>query len=410
MFLKEEKSHRDASRAPVHTISGSSQQRSKEQDCWLSFLTSAIEDLREDGGTMRVILRENIENLGKKGDIVNVAPGYGRNYLIPKKIAIEVTPRNMKMIAIEQKALKKGLEKEMASYQEIIARLNAVTLSFMRKTSEKDVIFGSVSSTDIRDALAALGFDVEKKKILLDEPIKRLGNFTVPIKIFHEEKAEVKLEIVKEGEPGLKEDREPEPAPVVEEAAVPESAEATQELPVKDKGILEEVKEAPEEEEAALEEPGERPAIVKDVPEEVEKTPKEEKEAFEEAEEPEALDEVRIAKDEKGPPEKPSIEETKEIPQETSEGSLDVLETEPEEGHEKADGVPDEAGSVSEEEKERPEDETEKTEDAEDRPEELMEGSEEVKESPEDTDVVSEEAKGTAEDKDSQEAASKEKK
>ncbi len=359
---------------------------------------------------MRVILRENIENLGKKGDIVNVAPGYGRNYLIPKKIAIEVTPRNMKMIAIEQKALKKGLEKEMASYQEIVARLSAVTLSFMRKTSEKDVIFGSVSSTDIRDALAALGFDVEKKKILLDEPIKRLGNFTVPIKIFHEERAEVKLEVIKEGEPGLKEDREPEPAPVVEEAAVPESAEATQELPVKDKGILEEVKETPEEEEATLEEPGERPAIVKDVPEEVEETPEEEKEAFEETEEPETPDEARIAKDEKEPPEKPSIEETKEIPLETSEGSLDVLETDPEEGHEEADGVPDEAESFSEEEKERPEDETERTEDAEDRPEELMEGSEETKESPEDTDVVSEKAKGTAEDRDSQEAASKDKK
>ncbi|MEE9501108.1 MAG: 50S ribosomal protein L9 [Candidatus Aminicenantaceae bacterium] len=157
---------------------------------------------------MRVILRENIENLGKKGDIVNVAPGYGRNYLIPKKIAIEVTSRNMKMIEIEKKVLQKGLEKEMASYQEFIDRLNAVTLSFTRKASEKDIIFGSVSATDIRDALVDQGFDVEKKKILLDEPIKRLGNYTVPIKIFHEERAEVKLEVVKEGEPGIKEEKE----------------------------------------------------------------------------------------------------------------------------------------------------------------------------------------------------------
>ncbi len=157
---------------------------------------------------MRVILRENIENLGKKGDIVNVAPGYGRNYLIPKKIAIEVTSRNMKMIEIEKKVLQKGLEKEMASYQEFIDQLNAVTLSFTRKASEKDIIFGSVSATDIRDALVDQGFDVEKKKILLDEPIKRLGNYTVPIKIFHEERAEVKLEVVKEGEPGIKEEKE----------------------------------------------------------------------------------------------------------------------------------------------------------------------------------------------------------
>ncbi len=149
---------------------------------------------------MRVILRENIESLGKKGAIVSVAKGYGRNYLIPKKMAFEVTSRNMKMIAIEQKALQKGFEKERASYQELLDRLNATTLSFTRKTSEKDIIFGSVSSTDIRDALENLGFEVEKKKILLSEPIKRLGNYTVPLKVFHEERAEVKIEVVKEGE------------------------------------------------------------------------------------------------------------------------------------------------------------------------------------------------------------------
>jgi large subunit ribosomal protein L9 len=181
---------------------------------------------------MRVILRENIENLGKKGDIVNVARGYGRNYLIPQKIAIEVTSRNMKMIAIEQKALQKGFEKERASYQDLIGRLNAVTLSFTRKTSEKDVIFGSVSSTDIRDALAVKGIEVEKKKILLDEPIKRLGNYTIPIRIFHEERAEVRIEVVKEGEAGFKEEQEPSPDRVEEGAATPESVEERKEISV----------------------------------------------------------------------------------------------------------------------------------------------------------------------------------
>ncbi len=181
---------------------------------------------------MRVILRENIENLGKKGDIVNVARGYGRNYLIPKKIAIEVTSRNVKMIAIEQKALQKGFEKERASYQDLIGRLNAVTLSFTRKTSEKDVIFGSVSSTDIRDALAVKGIEVEKKKILLDEPIKRLGNYTIPIRIFHEERAEVRIEVVKEGEAGFKEEQEPSPDRVEEGAAIPESVEERKEISV----------------------------------------------------------------------------------------------------------------------------------------------------------------------------------
>ncbi len=233
---------------------------------------------------MRVILRENIENVGRKGDIVNVAPGYGRNYLIPKKIAIEVTSRNMKMIEIEQKALQKGFEKELASYQELTDRLNAVTLSFTRKTSEKDVIFGSVSSTDIRDALAAQGFEVEKKKILLDEPIKRLGNYTVPIKTFHEERAEVKLEVVKEGEPGAKEEKKPGPDLVEEGAAASEPVEEKKELPV-----VEEKKEevaAPAEEEAqdvpaeVKEEPKSEPAVI---PEEAKEILEETKESLEEA-------------------------------------------------------------------------------------------------------------------------------
>jgi len=147
---------------------------------------------------MRVILRENIENLGKKGDIVHVAPGYGRNHLLPKKLAIEVTPANMKMIEIQQQALKKGLEKEMVAYRDIVQKINLVKLSFIRKTGEKDVVFGSVSSSDIKEALDKLGFDIEKKNILLDEPIKRLGNYSVPIKIFQEEKAEIKIEVIKE--------------------------------------------------------------------------------------------------------------------------------------------------------------------------------------------------------------------
>ncbi len=168
---------------------------------------------------MRIILKQDVENLGRKGDIVNVAPGYGRNYLIPNKLAIEVTPSNMKMINIEQKALKKALEKERASYQELIEKLNQVTITFRRKTGEKDVIFGSVSASDIKEALHELGYEVDKKKILLDDHIKRLGNYTVPIKIFHEEKAEVKVEVVKEGEEGIEEEAKEEVVEKEEEAA-----------------------------------------------------------------------------------------------------------------------------------------------------------------------------------------------
>ncbi|MFP4081342.1 MAG: 50S ribosomal protein L9 [Candidatus Aminicenantes bacterium] len=154
---------------------------------------------------MRVILKDNIENLGKKGDIIEVAPGYGRNYLLPKRLAIEVTPSNMKMIEMEKQALRKRFEQERSSYQDLIQKINDTKLSFFRKTAEKDVVFGSVSSADIKDALQKLGIEVDKKKILLEEPIKRMGNYSIPIKIFHDERAEVKVEVLSEEENAVKE-------------------------------------------------------------------------------------------------------------------------------------------------------------------------------------------------------------
>ena len=147
---------------------------------------------------MRVILKQDVEKVGRKGDIVNVAAGFGRNFLIPKKLAIEVTASNLKMIEIERAALKKKVETERLSFQGLIEKLNQMTLTFARKAGEKDVIFGSVSSGDIKDELVKLGFDIDKKKIVLDEPIKRLGNFTVPIKVYHDDRADVKVVVVKE--------------------------------------------------------------------------------------------------------------------------------------------------------------------------------------------------------------------
>jgi len=148
---------------------------------------------------MKIILKENIENLGSKGDIVNVAAGYGRNYLLPKKLALEETSSNMKMIEMEQASLKKNLEKVRISYQDDIQKLNDVSFSFKRKAGEKDTIFGSVSVADIKEELDKLGFEIEKKKILLKEPIKRLGNYTVPIKVFLDDIAEIKVQVVSEG-------------------------------------------------------------------------------------------------------------------------------------------------------------------------------------------------------------------
>jgi large subunit ribosomal protein L9 len=158
---------------------------------------------------MKVILKHDVEKLGRKGDIVSVAPGFGRNYLIPRKLAIAVTASNVKMIEIERQALKKKVEQERKSFQGLIQKLNEVTLTFPRRAGEKDVIFGSVSATDVKAALDELGFDVDKKKIQLDEPIKRLGHFTVPVKVYHEDKAEVKIVVVKE-EAGEGETAKPE--------------------------------------------------------------------------------------------------------------------------------------------------------------------------------------------------------
>lgn len=158
---------------------------------------------------MKIILLENVEKVGRKGDILEVAPGFARNYLIPRKLAMEVTPGNLKSVEMQQKALRKKLEKERLTYQELIKKLNQVTLTFVRKSSEKDVIFGSVSAADIQEELARQGFDIDRKKIALEEPIKRLGTFSVPVKVYHEDRAEIKVVVVKEEAPAPDSQSEP---------------------------------------------------------------------------------------------------------------------------------------------------------------------------------------------------------
>ena len=167
---------------------------------------------------MKVILKQDVEKLGRRGDVVNVAPGFGRNYLIPRKMALAVTATNLKAIEIERAALKKKLEAERKTFQSLVEKLNQVSLTFARRAGEKDVIFGSVSAGDVKEALDALGYDIDKKKILLDEPIKRLGNFAVPVKIGMDDRAEVKIVVVREAVEG-----EPEAAAPAEEKAADKS-------------------------------------------------------------------------------------------------------------------------------------------------------------------------------------------
>ena len=193
---------------------------------------------------MKIILKENIENLGSKGDIVNVAAGYGRNYLLPKKLALEVTSSNMKMIEMEQASLKKNLEKVRMSYQDDIQKLNDVSFALERKAGEKDTIFGSVSVADIKEELDKLGFEIEKKKILLKEPIKRLGNYTVPIKVFLDDIAEIKIQVVSEGAEG--EDVKADVDKTKEEPKAKKAAK-TEAVPQEEAPKKEEVTEKPEE-------------------------------------------------------------------------------------------------------------------------------------------------------------------
>jgi large subunit ribosomal protein L9 len=150
---------------------------------------------------MKVILKQDVENVGRKGDAVNVASGYGRNYLLPRKLALEVTSSNMKMVEIERASLKKKVEEERLSFQDTIQKLHQVALSFSRKAGEKDHIFGSVTAGDIKDALDALGFAIDKKRIVLPEPLKRLGNHIIVIKVYHDDKAEIRVAVVAEETP-----------------------------------------------------------------------------------------------------------------------------------------------------------------------------------------------------------------
>lgn len=164
---------------------------------------------------MKVILKQDVESLGRRGDIVTVAAGYGRNYLLPRKLAMEVTSGNMKTVEIERRAIRKRVEKERQSFQTVIEKLNRTTLSFTRKTGEKDTLFGSVSAADIKEELDRMGIEIDRKKILLDEPIKKLGEFVVPVKVFHDDKAEIRVVVHSEAEktPGAAEAEEAPAAP-----------------------------------------------------------------------------------------------------------------------------------------------------------------------------------------------------
>jgi large subunit ribosomal protein L9 len=146
----------------------------------------------------KVILQEDIEKLGHRGDIVVVKPGYARNFLLPRKLAIEATQGNMKALERIRNSLAKKTATELEAAQKQAALINGVELRFTRKTGENDQMFGSVTSADIAEGLATQGFKIDKRQVQLADPLKALGEYPVTIKVFRDVTAQVKVHVEKE--------------------------------------------------------------------------------------------------------------------------------------------------------------------------------------------------------------------
>jgi large subunit ribosomal protein L9 len=147
---------------------------------------------------MEVILKEDVAKLGSRGDMVKVAEGYGRNFLLPHRLAIEATSGNKKVIEQMRAASVRRSAKEKAQAEELSKQFDGVSLSFQRRSGEHDQLFGSVTSGDLADALAKKGFNIDRRKIQLHEPLKTVGDFTVPVKLHKDVTAHLKVVIEKE--------------------------------------------------------------------------------------------------------------------------------------------------------------------------------------------------------------------
>ncbi|MFY9528893.1 MAG: 50S ribosomal protein L9 [Candidatus Acidiferrales bacterium] len=147
---------------------------------------------------MQIILQEDVEKLGTRGQIVEVAEGYARNYLLPRKLALAATPGNLKQLDRMRVTFARREATENESAQKLAELLAGVTLTLTRKAGENDQLFGSVTPADISEALAAQGYTVDKRKIQLTDPIKLVGEFQIPVKLHREITALVKLNVQRE--------------------------------------------------------------------------------------------------------------------------------------------------------------------------------------------------------------------
>jgi large subunit ribosomal protein L9 len=149
---------------------------------------------------MEVILLENIEKLGSRGQVVKVADGYGRNYLLPKNLAVTATPQNRKRMEQQRVQFLKLEAKEKGDAEDLAKLLQGVSVTLTRKSGEKGTLFGSVTGIDIADKLAAQGYNIDRRKIALDSPLKVLGEYEVPIKLHREVTALIKVRVEGEAE------------------------------------------------------------------------------------------------------------------------------------------------------------------------------------------------------------------
>jgi large subunit ribosomal protein L9 len=147
---------------------------------------------------MEVILKEDVPKLGSRGDVVKVAEGYGRNFLLPRKLAILANAGNKAVIEQMKAAAVRRSAKEKESADALSKQLDGVSVNFQRRAGEHDQLFGSVTPTDIADALAKKGFSIDRRKITIHEPLKTLGEFTVPLKLHKDVTAHLKVVIEKE--------------------------------------------------------------------------------------------------------------------------------------------------------------------------------------------------------------------
>jgi len=147
---------------------------------------------------MEVILREDIEKLGGRGQIVKVADGYARNYLLPKRLAVPASSANKKIIEQERQAHLRREAKEKAGAEELAGMLAGVTVTFYQKAGEQEQLFGSVTSKDIAEALEKQNYHIDRRKIHLPEPIKQLGVFKAPVRLHREVTAEITVQVVAE--------------------------------------------------------------------------------------------------------------------------------------------------------------------------------------------------------------------